>query len=130
MSTLCQFTEGFFFDGLELPPRRTQDRIFLDLVDDVERRITIKLFDANRTLRSLVSENRRTVEVDSVHQTLFDYTLAPLLGGRHAVTVRTLDHPASLLPVHALVRRPSCAQCIGCQPPPSETFWKACSLRL
>lgn len=105
MATLRQFTEGYYQDGLQHPSSAAERGIVTDLVEDLERRMTVKLFDANRTLTSMVAEARQTVEIDCIHEEVFRQTIGRRIGDRRAATVNTLDHLVSILPAHALVRR-------------------------
>ena len=59
MANLRQFTEGFYAANLEIPKRAKVNAFFKDAVLDFERRLTIKMFDLNRTLTALTSTRRR-----------------------------------------------------------------------
>ena len=55
MATLRQFSEEFYCP--EIVPRRSElTGLFKDLSINLEREITMRLFDANRTMTSLASE--------------------------------------------------------------------------
>ena len=102
MSTFRQFTEGYY--SASFSPRSGTARLFTDLLDELERQITMKIFDANRTLTSLNSELRRTVVIDGVHSSVFQEALEPRVGGT-ARTVTALDDLTSIVPPHSLVRK-------------------------
>ena len=47
------------------------DSLFSDLCCDLRERLFVKLRDANRTMTTLSSERRKTVELDGVHSSVF-----------------------------------------------------------
>ena len=67
MATLRQFTEGFYSSGHQKCPRLQLECLFGNLLEDLERQVTVKLFDANRTLTSPNAEHRRTIDLDHIH---------------------------------------------------------------
>ena len=103
MATLHQFTEGFY-SGASLPKRSRVDSFFRDSLEELERQITVKIFDANRTLTSLTAEHRRTVEIDGIHTFTFEAALLEKMRGKDT-TVNTLSALVKVLPAHSIVRR-------------------------
>ena len=103
MATLRQFSEEFYCP--EIVPRRSElTGLFKDLSTILEREITMRLFDANRTMTSLASEEVRTVIVDGVPKTVFERCLRPRMEGK-ACTITSLPKLLEVLPDHAIVRR-------------------------
>ena len=91
MATLRQFTEGFYSSSARLPKHAGASRqFFLDFLEELERQITVKIFDANRTLTGLTSEHRRTVEIENVHTLTFEAALLDKMKGKN-VTVNMLS---------------------------------------
>ena len=105
MANLRQYVEGFYANECQLPRSSFMRKMFLDLVSDVERRLTITLFDMNRTLATMQSTRRRTVTVDCIHQTVFDHALKAKFGGSTNCECRTLQDTLRVIPAHALVRK-------------------------
>ena len=104
MATLRQFTEGFYSSGQQKRPRLQLECLFGDLLEDLERQITVKLFDANRTLTSLTAEHRRTIDLDHIHAQVFEAGLRGKMKGNPR-SINLLSSLVEVLPSHSIVRR-------------------------
>ena len=96
------FTEGFYTGSK--PKRARLECVFSDMLEELERQVTVKLFDANRTLTHLTAEHRRTIEVDNIHVDIFECGLLEKMKGRNR-TVNLLSALVEVLPAHSIIRR-------------------------
>ena len=107
MSSSRQLSDGFYLERSQSCARPSTKCLlsFLDnLLLDFERRLTIKIFDLNRTLTSLSSEDRRTALVDNVPVLVFERAFGGTLKASGKVA-RTVKELLNLMPVHSLVRK-------------------------
>ena len=109
MTTLRQFTEGFYTGSK--PKRARLECVFSDMLEELERQVTVKLFNANRTLTRLTAEHCRTIEVDNIHVDIFECRLLEKMKRRNR-TVNLLSALVEVLPAHSIIcRHPHGQQC-------------------
>lgn len=87
------------------PPPKQLARLFDNLLLDFERRLTAKIYDANRTVTALASEVKHSVVVENVPELVFELGMKDAMGGRREAVVRTVEELIDIVPAHSLVRK-------------------------